>query len=126
MVVSVRKYFKFHAAHQIPHHPGECKNLHGHTYTVVLEARGKVQTEGDEAGMVIDFGDMKRLYNEHVHSVCDHAFLNDVFDFPTTAENLAQHFAYVFSHIEPRIFAVEFHEGPGNIARCEIPRRDQA
>lgn len=121
MLISVRKTFSFHAAHQIDHHPGECKNLHGHTYTVVLEARGPIKTSGPEEGMVIDFGILKQLYNEHIHDRCDHQFLNDRFDFPTTAENLAKHFANQLAGIDPRIFAVEVSEGPGNVARAMIP-----
>jgi 6-pyruvoyltetrahydropterin/6-carboxytetrahydropterin synthase len=120
MIVAVRKTFQFHAAHQIPHHPGECRNLHGHTYTVVLEARGPIQTNGDEEGMVIDFGDLKRIYSERIHSICDHAYLNDVFPFPTTAENLAQHFAVLLHGLDDRLVAVEVSEGPGNVARAEI------
>jgi 6-pyruvoyltetrahydropterin/6-carboxytetrahydropterin synthase len=122
MIVAVRKTFQFHAAHRIPHHPGECRELHGHTYTVTIEARGPVQTSGPEEGMVIDFGVLKKLYREHIHSACDHAYLNDQFKFPTTAENLAQHFATMLAGIDERIIAVEVSEGPGNVARAEVAR----
>ncbi len=115
---TVSKEFQFHAAHKIDHHPGECRNLHGHTYTVVIEATGPIQLEGDEAGMVMDFGDIKRLYNEIIHDVCDHAYLNDVFAFPTTAENLAAVFVERLHSIDNRISAVAVSEGPGNIARA--------
>lgn len=119
-MISVRKTFQFHAAHQIPHHPGECKNLHGHTYTVVLEARGEIQTEGPEEGMVMDFGNLKALYQREIHDRCDHAYLNEVFPFATTAENLAKHFAELLSGLDRRIHAVEVSEGPGNVARAIV------
>lgn len=123
-MVKVRKTFSFHAAHKIDHHQGECRNLHGHTYTVIIEARGPIQPDDGrpEGGMVIDFGRMKQLYNELIHSVCDHAYLNDT---PfgkgqaTTAENLASAFLAVLHTREPLIYAVEVSEGPGNTARSE-------
>lgn len=117
--VRVRKTFQFHAAHRIDHHPGHCRNLHGHTYTVNIEATGPIQSSGDEEGMVMDFGTMKALYQRIIHDVCDHAFLNDVFpDWPTTAENLATHFLDLLASADTRIVAVEVSEGPGNIARA--------
>lgn len=123
IIHTVRKTFQFHAAHKIEHHQGECRNLHGHTYTVTIEARGPVQEDGHERGMVIDFGVLKHLYHRHIHNPCDHAYLNDVFDWPTTAENLARHFLLTLSDDElngdPRITAVEVSEGPGAIARAE-------
>ena len=121
MYITVSKQFQFHAAHKIEHHPGECRNLHGHTYTVVIEATGPIQLDGDEQGMVIDFGRLKKLYNEVIHDVCDHAYLNDKFSFPTTAENLAAAFLAGLHRLDVRINAVAVSEGPGNIARAVWP-----
>jgi 6-pyruvoyltetrahydropterin/6-carboxytetrahydropterin synthase len=118
--ITVSKTFQFHAAHRIDHHPGECRNLHGHTYTVTIYATGRIQSQGPEQGMVIDFGYIKALYQEHIHGVCDHAFLNDLFEFSTTAENLAAHFLALLRAEDRRIEAVDVSEGPGNIARAEV------
>ena len=120
IISKVRKTFQFHAAHKIDHHPGECRNLHGHTYTVTIEATGEIKNDGDEGGMVIDFGQIKKLYNELIHDRCDHAYLNDLFPFPTTAENLSFEFLELLHHYEKRISAVEVSEGPGNLARAEL------
>lgn len=117
MIHTVRKTFHFDAAHKIDHHPGKCQHLHGHTYLVTIEATGRVQSQGDEMGMVMDFGNIKQLYNELIHTPCDHRYLNDVFDFPTTAENLAQHFLGLLRIEDRRISAIEISEGLGNIAR---------
>ena len=32
----VRRNFDFEAAHLLPHHPGECRDLHGHSYRLVV------------------------------------------------------------------------------------------
>lgn len=118
---TVRKTFSFHAAHCIPYHSGHCSRPHGHTYTVTVEVEGDTQpADGrSDGGMVIDFGDVKQHYRETIHDVCDHRDLNDVFDFPTTAENLSSHFLMLLRERDDRYIAVEVSEGPKNTARAE-------
>lgn len=65
----------FDAAHQLPTHEGKCRNLHGHTYRVVIEVDGELSTSGPSTGMVIDFGDLKDIWKEQIFSVVDHALL---------------------------------------------------
>ena len=79
----------FDAAHTLHGYPGECCNLHGHTWDVETTVRG---TELDEVGIVYDF---KRLKDDlaAVLAAYDHANLNDVPPFDAinpTAENLAR------------------------------------
>ena len=120
MILTVSKTFQFHAAHKIPHHLGHCRNLHGHTYTVTIHATGPIIESGSSEGMVMDFGDIKALYNEVIHRRCDHRFLNDQFDFPTTAENLATIFLLELHAEDARISRVDVSEGPGNIATAQV------
>lgn len=54
-----RRGFMFSACHMIPGH-AKCGRLHGHTYTVNL----KIDGEADASGMVLDFGNVKKVLNK--------------------------------------------------------------
>ena len=85
---TITKKFEFSASHQLDHLPEDhqCHRLHGHNYIVVLELYGTL----DENGFVIDYGDLKP-FKDIIDNELDHRHLNDLFDFPTTAECLAQY-----------------------------------
>lgn len=121
ILVRVRKTFSFHAAHHIPHHQGHCQRPHGHTYTIVIEAEGYPQPNDgrSDGGMVKDFSEIKNDYNTFIHKVCDHQDLNTIFEFATTAENLAVHFLNLLRTHDSKYIAVEVSEGPKNTARAE-------
>jgi len=78
----------FCAAHVIPNHPGQCKNLHGHNFKMDVEVRA---SQLDELGMAMDFQTVK----EAATKLCeqwDHCYLNEVPPFDKlipTAENIA-------------------------------------
>ena len=85
----------FDAAHRLPDHPGKCRRLHGHTYTIRAEIRGPLD---ESTGMVVDFGHVSAAL-QAVTAQIDHTYLNEVqvsFKpelFPSdnpTAERLAQ------------------------------------
>jgi len=76
---------KFQAAHFLKYYEGDCEKIHGHTFEV--EAKVEV-TELDERGIGIDFTEIKKKLAEILP---DHAFLNEVYDFNPSAENLAHH-----------------------------------
>ncbi|RKD27341.1 6-pyruvoyltetrahydropterin/6-carboxytetrahydropterin synthase [Caminicella sporogenes DSM 14501] len=82
--VNVTKIFTFDSAHKLENYDGNCKYLHGHTYKLEITVRGKT----DYRGMVIDFNELKKIVNEKIISKLDHKYLNDVFDFNTTCENM--------------------------------------
>lgn len=83
--MQITKKFTFDSAHQLPSHPGKCKNLHGHTYTLFVTIEGEVDSN---TGMVMDFGDLDRIVKEKVIDVLDHSLLNERISIPT-AENIA-------------------------------------
>ena len=58
----------------------KCNRMHGHNYKFEMYIKGEV----DQFGMVIDFHHLKKEVNK-----LDHINLNEIFDVPTTAENLA-------------------------------------
>lgn len=83
---------KFCAAHQLVGYPGDCANLHGHTWEVEVVIVGAVL---DELEMLIDFRDVKGAVKK-VLAPLDHAgSLNDILqiDLPT-AEYLSQYIFY--------------------------------
>jgi 6-pyruvoyltetrahydropterin/6-carboxytetrahydropterin synthase len=80
------------SSHVLPDHPGKCSRLHGHTYRFQVWMSGPVETDGD--GMLIDFLEVKACIDEW-----DHQHLNDLVDFPPTAELLA-------AQMQRRIFAL--------------------
>jgi 6-pyruvoyltetrahydropterin/6-carboxytetrahydropterin synthase len=83
--VRVKATFDFEAAHRLPHHPGKCKELHGHSYRLVVSVERPVVAE---TGMAIDFADLKRIVRQAVVDPLDHTYVNDRIDNPT-AEAMA-------------------------------------
>jgi 6-pyruvoyltetrahydropterin/6-carboxytetrahydropterin synthase len=112
--VRVTKIFRFEMAHALWGYDGLCKNIHGHSYVLKVTVAGTPISDPDsrKLGMVIDFGDLKRVVNKHIVDVFDHSLIlsdkapvemfadmKDMFDrrtwfdFQPTAENLVIHFA---------------------------------
>jgi len=77
------------AAHFLRDYRGPCERLHGHNYRILVFVRGE---QLDEAGMLVDFGDIKKALNGILDRF-DHYCLNDLPEFekqsPST-ENLAK------------------------------------
>jgi len=73
----VTKTFGFDAGHRVPNHKSKCRNLHGHRYECEVTLEGDVLPDmgQSDAGMVLDFGDIKAIAMEYVHDVLDHAFI---------------------------------------------------
>jgi len=90
-MLSVTKKFDFAYAHKLLGYDGKCKNLHGHTGHLEVELISTETTEKlcNYNGMIIDFGDLKRLVNETVIDKLDHHYLNDFIEIPT-AENMVE------------------------------------
>jgi 6-pyruvoyltetrahydropterin/6-carboxytetrahydropterin synthase len=73
----ISKEIEFDAGHRVPSHGGKCRNPHGHRYKVRVTCIGEIINEPGrpDDGMLVDFGDLKGLMNEHVHDVLDHGFV---------------------------------------------------
>jgi 6-pyruvoyltetrahydropterin/6-carboxytetrahydropterin synthase len=69
--MKIAKEFRWEMGHRLPNHPGHCRNLHGHSYRMVVEVEGDVDPA---TGMVIDFADIKAIVKPLVDEL-DHAFL---------------------------------------------------
>ncbi len=76
-MITITRKLEFDAGHRIPDHKSQCRNLHGHRYTLEITLVGEViEEEGSsDNGMIMDFSDVKALAKAHLVDVWDHAFL---------------------------------------------------
>ena len=75
-MITITRKLEFDAGHRIPDHNSQCRNLHGHRYTLLITLIGEVvkQDGVSDNGMIMDFSDVKELALEHLVSLWDHAF----------------------------------------------------
>lgn len=76
-MITITRKLEFDAGHRIPYHKSQCRNLHGHRYTLEITLVGEViEEEGSsDNGMIMDFSDVKALAKTHLVDIWDHAFL---------------------------------------------------
>ena len=86
---TIKKEFKFEAAHSLPTLPSghKCRNLHGHSYRMIAEFSGDL----DEHGFVVDLDEVKAAVDPLIELV-DHKNLNAILPYPTSSEMLAKWF----------------------------------
>ena len=108
--MKIAKEFRWEMGHRLPEHFGLCKNIHGHSYKMIVEFEGEL----DKNQMVIDYYDVEKIINPVIEKL-DHAFMVNVndkivleflekmnskkilVDFNSTAENIC---AYLLSEIK--------------------------
>jgi len=73
--IRITKHFDFETAHALYGYDGKCKNIHGHSYQLYVTVIGKPIDDADHAknGMVLDFGDLKKIVKSEIIDVFDHA-----------------------------------------------------
>ncbi|HDZ41817.1 MAG TPA: 6-carboxytetrahydropterin synthase [Bacteroidetes bacterium] len=73
--IRVTKEFSFETAHALWNYDGPCRNVHGHSYRLFVTLRGEPlnDPENPKNGMLIDFGDLKKIVNREVVKIFDHA-----------------------------------------------------
>ena len=101
------RIFYFDAAHFLPDYDGKCEQVHGHTYRLEVEVEGKL----GEAGMVVDFNEIKKVVDGQVVEKLDHENLNEIIDNPT-AEKITEWIWSVLSDKLP-LSRVRLWEGDG-------------
>lgn len=126
----------FDSAHFLAGYTGKCRNIHGHRWTVEIEA-GDVRLikEGKNRDMVVDFSDLKEALREKTEEL-DHcliieknslkeATLKALHDeefkiielpFRPTAENLAEYFYNYMQDKGYKVLQVSVYETPNNVA----------
>jgi 6-pyruvoyltetrahydropterin/6-carboxytetrahydropterin synthase len=73
--IRITKQFSFETGHALYGYDGKCKNVHGHSYKLSVTVIGTPISDSSNVkfGMVIDFGDLKKIVKEEIVDVFDHA-----------------------------------------------------
>ena len=73
--IRITKQFNFETGHALYGYDGKCKNVHGHSYKLSVTVIGEPIDDKSHVkyGMVIDFGDLKKIVKEDIVDVFDHA-----------------------------------------------------
>ena len=73
--VRITKQFNFETGHALYGYDGKCRNVHGHSYKLSVTVIGNPITDNEHVkhGMVIDFGDLKKIVKEEIVDKFDHA-----------------------------------------------------
>jgi 6-pyruvoyltetrahydropterin/6-carboxytetrahydropterin synthase len=99
--MKIAKEFRWEMGHRLPEHFRQCKNIHGHSYKMLVEFDGELNK--DE--MIIDYYDVEKIISPIIEKL-DHAFMVNkddkivleflekmnskkvIVDFQSTAENI--------------------------------------
>ncbi len=138
--VRVTKEFRFEMAHALWNYDGLCKNIHGHSYILQVTVIGEPIQDINDAkyGMVIDFGDLKKIVNETIVNKMDHSLViskyskhdkllqtEQMFDrrhiteFQPTCENMVIEFARIIQERLPhnvKLYSVRLWETASSFA----------
>lgn len=134
-LVRITKKFSFETGHALYGYDGKCKNVHGHSYKLDVTVIGKPISDESHVklGMVIDFGDLKKIVKQEIVDKFDHATVfnkntphvelaaeleergHDVIlvDYQPTSENMIQDFAEKIRKRLPehiRLFSLKLQE----------------
>ncbi|WP_435260917.1 6-pyruvoyl trahydropterin synthase family protein [Tenacibaculum sp. nBUS_03] len=73
--IRITKQFSFETGHALYGYDGKCKNVHGHSYKLSVTVIGEPISDSSNVkyGMVIDFGDLKKIVKEDIVDLFDHA-----------------------------------------------------
>ena len=96
-IIRVTKEFHFEMAHALWNYDGPCRNVHGHSYVLFVTFSGQPLNDPDHKrnGMVIDFGDLKKLVKENIIDRLDHSLMIAGFAPAETVESYRRHFGNV-------------------------------
>lgn len=128
----ITKEFRFEGAHALNRYDGKCKHIHGHSYLLYVTVKGTpMDIDGEpKNGMLIDFSDLKKIVNEKIIDVFDHALVLRatsplaeeiaaaykrvvVVSFQPTCENLITYFADILKNSLPKgvtLYSLKLHE----------------
>ena len=73
--IRITKHFDFETGHALYGYDGKCKNVHGHSYKLSVTIIGTPISDSTNVkfGMVIDFGDLKKIVLSEIVDKFDHA-----------------------------------------------------
>jgi len=75
--IRLTKEFKFEMAHALKGYDGLCRNIHGHSYELLVTITGVPisDTSSTKLGMIVDFGDLKKIVRRTIIDEFDHALV---------------------------------------------------
>ena len=139
--IRLTKEFGFEMAHALEGYDGACRHIHGHSYRLFVTVIGVPNENASDPkyGMVIDFGDLKKIVNRLVIERYDHALvlretenkaallkeLQQTFskvvltDYQPTCENMIARFAEEIARELPaqvRLHHIKLHETAASFA----------
>ncbi len=108
----ISKTFRFEDSHQLPNHDGKCRRLHGHSWVGKVTIQGSIlQIEGPKAGMLMDYGDIKKIVDPIVEEYLDHHHLNESLEMMNpTSEHIAEWLFYKLLPNLPNLHSVCIEE----------------
>ena len=73
--IRITKQFSFETGHALYGYDGKCRNVHRHSYKLSVTVIGTPISDNNNVkfGMVIDFGDLKKIVKSEIVDVFDHA-----------------------------------------------------
>lgn len=76
-IIRISKEFKFDMAHALLGYDGLCKNIHGHSYTLIVTVKGRpiASQTSPKLGMLIDFKDLKNIIKDKIIDRLDHSLV---------------------------------------------------
>ncbi|MCK5776989.1 MAG: 6-carboxytetrahydropterin synthase [Bacteroidales bacterium] len=98
--IRITKEFKFETAHALKGYDGLCKHIHGHSYELLVSVIGEPLKDENspKLGMVMDFGDLKKIVKEEVVDKMDHCLvLNEKGNKAEALINMGEMFERVIS-----------------------------
>jgi 6-pyruvoyltetrahydropterin/6-carboxytetrahydropterin synthase len=138
--IRITKEFRFEAAHALKGYDGPCRNIHGHSYELSVTITGTPITDpaSPKKGMVMDFGDLKKIVKNNIIDQFDHVLIlsndfdeadlekfkegaeNVVFvDYQPTSENMLADFAGRISLLLPsnvKLYSLKLRETTNSFA----------
>ncbi|MDO4462686.1 MAG: 6-carboxytetrahydropterin synthase [Bacteroidia bacterium] len=77
MIIRITKEFCFEMAHLLSNYDGLCRNLHGHSYKLMVTVKGDILQDetSPKHGMVMDFSVLKGIVKSEIVDKLDHATL---------------------------------------------------
>ena len=77
MKIRITKEFDFEAAHALDGYSGKCQDIHGHSYHLEITFIGtpKEDVGLSDCGMVVDFGDIKKIVKKQILPLFDHRLI---------------------------------------------------
>jgi 6-pyruvoyltetrahydropterin/6-carboxytetrahydropterin synthase len=95
--IRITKEFRFEAAHALKDYDGPCKNIHGHSYVLSVTVKGIPIEDpaSPKKGMIMDFGDLKKIVKRNIIDRFDHALILSAQDSDSNLKDIGEAFSNI-------------------------------